>query len=88
MSGPSGGSSSSSKSKSRDGSDDDGVPTSYYDGGLYSKRPDRMPQAANGNGGGGDTYVIQAFGGTTDQVFQAIDRGIAKTKKSIGPRVK
>lgn len=88
MTGPSGGSSSSSKSKSRDGSDDDGVPTSYYDGGLYSKRPDRMPQAAANGAGVVNNNNITVLGATTDQVALALRRVQDQGAKSLGPRVR
>lgn len=74
---PSSGSGSSSKA------DDDGVPTSYYDGGLYSKRPDRTPQAAN-NGGGTTTNNITVLGGTTEQVGIALRRIQEQTGRSLG----
>lgn len=85
--GSSGGSSGSSRgggsSSSRGGEDDDGVPTSYYDGGLYSKRPDRMPQAANSQGGS-TTNNITVLGATTDQVATALNRIQRKGNSSLG----
>lgn len=69
-------------SKSRGGPDDDGVPTSYYDGALYTKRPDRMPHAANG--GGNTTNHITVLGATTDQVALALQRTLDQGKRSLG----
>jgi len=69
-------------SSSRGGGDDDGVPTSYYDGGLYSKRPTRMPQAANG--GGSTTNNITVLGATTDQVALGLRRALDQGKRSLG----
>jgi hypothetical protein len=71
-------------SSSKGGGDDDGVPTSYYDGGLYSKRPDRMPQAANTGGGDRVTNNITVLGATTEQVGLALRRVQEQTGRSLG----
>lgn len=68
--------------KNKGGGDDDGVPTSYYDGGLYSKRPDRTPQAANGSGS--TTNNITVLGATTEQVGLALMRIQETTRRSMG----
>jgi hypothetical protein len=67
---------------SRSKEDDDGVPTSYYDGGLYSKRPDRMPQAASNQGS--TTNNITVLGATTDQVALALRRVQEQGVRSLG----
>lgn len=82
------GSSSSSErsggaSRSRGGGgDDDGVPTSYYDGGLYTKRPERAPQATKS--GGSVTVNATVLGGTRDEVGKQLARLIRDADRSLG----
>jgi len=72
----------SSRSKGG-GEDDDGIPTSYYDGGLYSKRPDRTPHAANGSNVS-TINNISVLGATTEQVALALNKVMTQGKRSLG----
>ena len=79
----SGGSGGSSGRSTKGGAgDEDGVPTSYYDGGLYSKRPEKMPQVQRG------TAVVNinatVLGGTRDEVGQQLSRIIRDSQRSLG----
>lgn len=71
---PSSGSGSSSGSS---GGDSDGVPTSYRDPDANAGKMAAM----KANQGGVTNITIQAFGGTEEQVFTAIERGLRKTRQ-------
>lgn len=67
------------------GGDDDGVPASYYDGGLYTKRPMRSPGASQA-ATGGVTVNINAgvVAGDAEQTGRALKRLIDKSGQSAG----
>lgn len=68
------------------GGDDDGVPTSYYDGGLYVKRPDRSPQSANASGKGAVVININSpiYGTDKVSVGKELKRLIDDADQQIG----
>lgn len=67
------------------GGDDDGVPTSYNDGALYTKRPMRSPGASQA-ATGGVTVNINAgvVAGDAEQTGRALKRLIDKSGQSAG----
>lgn len=76
------GSGSSGRSTKGGAGDEDGVPTSYYDGGLYSKRPEKMPQAQQGAAVVNINATV--LGGTRDEVGQQLSRIIRDSQRSLG----
>lgn len=65
------------------GDDDDGIPTSYYDGGLYSKRPNRSPAANMGNNVS-TVNNITVLGATTEQVALGLAKVMRDGQRSLG----
>ena len=66
------------------GGDDDGVPTSYYDADLWTKRPDKGGRGEERKGGGINISNVTVLGATKEEVGQAMDKLIRDSQRSLG----